>query len=316
MKAELHSISTIERSWASRFGWPVATTAILASLLAATSIFAGDPPAKAAKEPAVQLQSIPASNVMRIILTPKAAQRLGIETGKVGEQVVIPKQMVSGLVVPALSINQQAPEQRPHNGGGFGGFGSAGQPGMQKKIALTSNVATPASAPASALAPSAAARQEVWVQVALTKSEWDKVVKDKPAHITALPTREQLPSEILAMLHQAPPVEDVRRSMLNVHYIVPGRNHGLALNNRMRVELQMAGSEEVRKVIPYSSVYYDAHGVSWVYLNPQPLAYERQRIVIERVVGNLAVLSEGPPLGAAVVTTGVSLLHGAELFKK
>jgi hypothetical protein len=46
------------------------------------------------------------------------------------------------------------------------------------------------------------------------------------------------------------------------------------------------------------------------------LTFERQRIGIERIVGDLAVLSEGPPVGTPVVTVGAALLYGAEIFKK
>ena len=38
--------------------------------------------------------------------------------------------------------------------------------------------------------------------------------------------------------------------------------------------------------------------------------------VIERVIGDLAVLSEGPPVKTAVVTVGAALLYGAEVFGK
>ena len=64
--------------------------------------------------------------------------------------------------------------------------------------------------------------------------------------------------------------------------------------------------------MPYSAVYYDAKGAPWVYVNTQPLTFERQRITVERVVGDMAVLSDGPPLGTPVVITGAPLLYGAE----
>jgi hypothetical protein len=46
------------------------------------------------------------------------------------------------------------------------------------------------------------------------------------------------------------------------------------------------------------------------------LTFERQRIGVERVTGDLAVLSEGPPVGTSVVTVGAALLYGAEIFRK
>jgi hypothetical protein len=104
--------------------------------------------------------------------------------------------------------------------------------------------------------------------------------------------------------------------MLMLYYVVPGKDHSLKRNDRVRVELQVAGSDEKQKVVPYSAVYNDAKGAAWVYVNTKPLTFERQRIGIERVVGDLAVLSEGPSVGTPVVTVGASLLYGAEIFGK
>src|SRR5207247_716181 len=92
-----------------------------------------------------------------------------------------------------------------------------------------------------------------------------------------------------------------------------GSDPGLTPNTRMRVELQLAGDEEVRTVVPYGAVYYDAQGATWVYVNTAPRTFERQKIGIERVIGDLAVLSEGPPVKTAVVTVGAALLYGAEV---
>ena len=131
-----------------------------------------------------------------------------------------------------------------------------------------------------------------------------------------LATRDKLTTELVAQPSGVAPVEDMKRSMLSLYYVIPGRDHGLALNNRMRVELELAGSAEKQKFVPYGAVYYDAKGVAWVYVNTAPLTFERQRIAVDRIVGELAVLSEGPPIGTPVVIVGASLLYGAEIFGK
>jgi hypothetical protein len=69
-------------------------------------------------------------------------------------------------------------------------------------------------------------------------------------------------------------------------------------------------------VVAYSAVLYDPKGATWVYTIPQPLTYVRERVVVQRVAGTNgteAVLSEGPPAGTMVVSTGVVELYGAEL---
>jgi hypothetical protein len=154
------------------------------------------------------------------------------------------------------------------------------------------------------------------VLVTLSPGEWERLAKDKPARLLQLATREKFGTEMLAQPSGMAPQEDFKRSMLSVYYTVPGTGNGLTVNNRVRVELQMAGSEDKQKVVPYSAVYYDAKGLPWVYVNPKPLTYERQRVAVERVVGEAAILSEGPPAGTPVVSVGAALLYGAEIFKK
>src|SRR3990172_7705601 len=82
---------------------------------------AADPggPGQVGKSPAVTFESIPGSTAKRVILTAKAADRLGIETGRVGEEPVVLKQMVSGLIIPPM---EKQPKPQTF-GGVFGEFG-------------------------------------------------------------------------------------------------------------------------------------------------------------------------------------------------
>jgi hypothetical protein len=75
-----------------------------------------------------------------------------------------------------------------------------------------------------------------------------------------------------------------------------------------KVRLDASG----RKIVPYAAVVYDKDGSTWVYTNPQPLTYVRQAIKVELIVGDDAVLKEGPEVGVQVATTGAPQLYGAE----
>lgn len=76
-------------------------------------------------------------------------------------------------------------------------------------------------------------------------------------------------------------------------------------------EEQIAGQK--RTVIPYAAVLYDAKGQAWTFTNPQPLTYVRERISVEQITKDKAVLSSGPATGTNVVTVGATELYGAEL---
>jgi hypothetical protein len=64
--------------------------------------------------------------------------------------------------------------------------------------------------------------------------------------------------------------------------------------------------------IPYSAVLYDADGSAWTYTSPEPLAFVRQKLTIDTIQGDLAMLTDGPPAGTAVVTVGAPELYGTE----
>jgi len=248
--------------------------------------------------PAVSFEPIEGTSQKRVILTPKAAQRLGIETAKVSEAPIVRTQMVSGLVVPS-GVWQKELEPSPLARSFGPGFGPAVAPqdSPLKKSGLPSG--------------------DAWVQVALTAHEYERLARDKPARLLPLATRTQPKTgAVLAQPAGVQPVEDMKRSMLTVYYVLPKGEHGELMGKRMRVELPLAGGEGARKVVPYSALYYDARGNAWVYVTPRPLAYERQRVAVEQVTGDFAVLSEGPAVGTEVVSVGASLLYGTEIFGK
>jgi hypothetical protein len=77
---------------------------------------------------------------------------------------------------------------------------------------------------------------------------------------------------------------------------------------RIGIETVTASGTEV----PYAAVIYDIEGNTWIYTNPEPLTFVRELIVIDRIEGDTAVLSESLPSDLTVVTVGVSELYGTE----
>ena len=113
MKSDYLIAARRDRSRGMAAGKLVALTAMAVLLLApvAAQAQASDPSAP------VRFESIPGSTVKRVILTAKAAERLGIETGRVDEQRIVRTQMVGGQVTHPLRIQA---EQRSAGGGSFG----------------------------------------------------------------------------------------------------------------------------------------------------------------------------------------------------
>ena len=70
----------------------------------------------------------------------------------------------------------------------------------------------------------------------------------------------------------------------------------------------------LRKVVPYSSLIYDAKGRTWVYTSPQPRTLVRQQVEIDRIEGDSVFLLDGPVAGTEVASMGVTEIYGAETW--
>ncbi len=85
---------------------------------------------------------------------------------------------------------------------------------------------------------------------------------------------------------------------------------------RLDIQLAPVSEEQVdgtqRLVMPYAALIYGLNGETWAYIMPEPLAFVREAITVDYIVGDMAVLLVGPAIGTEVVTVGVAELYGAE----
>lgn len=96
--------------------------------------------------------------------------------------------------------------------------------------------------------------------------------------------------------------------------------HRLTLSKRAAERLgieTVAVAEErvgskVLSAIPYSGIVYDADGSTWTYTNPEGLVFVRVGVTVDRIEGDTARLSIGPPVGTKVVTVAAAELWGVE----
>ena len=271
--------------------WPfvggvMALMALAALALMPAAAFGGEAP-KAAKEKPLKLEAVAGTGVKRVTLTEKAAERLGIKTGVVGEDTIAHKRMVGGLVLPVPPATPMAAD--------------------------TTGGAAPV--PVAASRPQVAASGEVWLSVTLSPGELNSLAHDRPARVIPL-ARDGGGAGMTALPSKLSPVLDTKRSMLTLYYLVHDADKSLSPQQRVLVELRMDNDGVRRKVLPTSAVLHDHKGAAWVYINPAPLTYQREPIRIERIVGNVTVLADGPPVGATIVTVGAPMLYGTEIYGK
>jgi hypothetical protein len=75
---------------------------------------------------------------------------------------------------------------------------------------------------------------------------------------------------------------------------------------------QVESSKGHELAIPYAAVLYDPAGDTWTYTSPDSFVYVRAPIDVDRIVGDRAYLSDGPPAGTDVVVVGAAELLGTE----
>jgi hypothetical protein len=235
-------------------------------------------------EPAI-LEPIGDGEFSRVVLTEKAAQRLDIQSSPVREDQIARTLTVGGQVMVAAS---------------------------------------PVSAPGEASAP--LSLTGVLLRVPVGEADLNRIDRNQPALVlpfVPLTGEEEAPGMI------AQPVDfssiddgeddDAGDAELDIdpdegvlYYLIDGDKVGLVQGQGVFVELNLSGDGAPRKVVPYAAVLYGVNGETWVYTNPEPLVFVRSPITIDYIDGDLAILSEGPEAGTAVVTVGAAELFGTE----
>jgi hypothetical protein len=289
--------------------WKVLT--LITTGLAASAFTGGTSLAAEAVKPAkpAKVELIQGSDVKRVVLTPKAAERLAIATDVVKEELVKRWLVVEGRVevVPEDPAMPVAP---------------AGIAGTRVQVHILSDLRQ-------RLDDSNRVQERIRTIVSLKDDDDDDdddVSKGKGKakdNATSPPPAIVIPigrNRGSARLPARPMVvaaaDDANAAAGGVapaqEYEVSAVDHGLRPGERVHVRVPHPDSGKPQKVIPYSAVLYDPHGNIWTYTNPEPLVFVRHRIDVEYIEGDRAVLLHGPDINAKVVTAGAAELFGVE----
>jgi hypothetical protein len=250
-----------------------------------------------------------------VILTPRAAERIALETGQVTEEPVDRFILVSGEVEtfatpPAeATISESAP-----GGDASGSFArvpalpaAAGSPDAGGIIPVRVRV-PPIESPAEE--PVRSAPVLLLQEDEDDDDDDDEDLDDATDDVAVILIRPD--GDGMAPL-KAKPVEVASTGDQARYYeVINGGSHVLQPGQSVQVRLPHPENGTPKKVIPFSAVIYSPDGKAWTYTMVEPLTFVRHAIDIEFVAGDRAVLREGPPTGTAIVTTGAAELWGVE----
>lgn len=104
----------------------------------------------------------------------------------------------------------------------------------------------------------------------------------------------------------------------DVFFEVDNTDEAFRPGERVAVDVKLSNAANASNggtpalTIPAAALLYDASGGQWVYVRTAPQQYTRQRVEVQRAVGDQLVVSRGVQAGAVVVTDGAAELFGTE----
>lgn len=104
-------------------------------------------------------------------------------------------------------------------------------------------------------------------------------------------------------------VEDTGQALHRVR-LTAKRAEELDIKTALVREEQRDG--KLQRVIPAAAVVQDQQGNAWIFKSADSLVFVRERISVVTIDGDEAVLSDGPPVGTAVVSAGANRLFSDE----
>lgn len=109
----------------------------------------------------------------------------------------------------------------------------------------------------------------------------------------------------------APPSADPIAATVDLYFEIDNSDARFRPGERVEVLLPIGGQQE-SIVVPRGAILRDIHGVAWVYVQSAPEQFHRQRVEVHYTTEKMAVLSQGPEVGTAVVVDGAAELFGTE----
>ncbi len=82
--------------------------------------------------------------------------------------------------------------------------------------------------------------------------------------------------------------------------------------DRLGIRFAPVAEQAGELVVPYAAIVYDSEGGTWVYTQPGPRSFLRERVTVRAIAGDRAFLTSGPDVGTEVVTVATPELYGAE----
>ena len=171
-------------------------------------------------------------------------------------------------------------------------------------------VASGQTVPASTLLFEVASQNPVWIRVPVYSGDVEKIDLSKNAIVNTLGnSSDQLKLEAKPI--EGPPLSNSINATSDLYYEIDNSEGLFRVGMRVRVSL-VKKAETSSLIVPWSSIVYDIHGGTWVYVKTADHVFSRRRVEMINIINDVAVLRRGVSIGDEVVTTAVAELYGTE----
>ncbi len=148
-----------------------------------------------------------------------------------------------------------------------------------------------------------------WVRVPIYAGYQNNYSHEAGALIQNLGNTDKPPLQ--AKYIDGPLTADSMGSSIDLYFELDNSDRRFRPGQRVSVSLTENTIAD-RYVVPHSAIFRDIYGGTWVYVQHEPGVYVRERVELEQVINDLAVLKQAPAEGTPVVTIGVAELAGTE----
>jgi len=150
----------------------------------------------------------------------------------------------------------------------------------------------------------------VWIRIPVYVGDLPNIAEGEPATIRGLGAKPR-EAGVSARPIAAPPSANPQAATVDLFFDAENPKGRFTPGQRIGAQLALK-SEAESLTLPWSAVVYDINGGAWVYEQVAPRTFVRRRVTVRSVVGNIAILGAGLPLGTNVVGEGAQELFGSE----
>jgi cobalt-zinc-cadmium efflux system membrane fusion protein len=149
-----------------------------------------------------------------------------------------------------------------------------------------------------------------WIKVPVYSGTTEDLDRDADVSVSTMGTGQE------RTLYTASPVKgpltgDVTTATSYLYYVIKNDFGTLRNGQKVSVTLNMKSEQESIEV-PYSAIVYDMYGGTWLYIKAGAQIYVRQRVELDHITGDKAILNKGIKPGDEVVFKGSAELFGTE----